>query len=286
MDNLIIVRGGGDIATGTIYKLVKCGFRVLVLEIEKPSAIRRNVAFSEAVYGGSQTVEDLTCLLAKSLEEAKKLLKEGALVMLVDPKGECIEKLQPMAVVDGILAKKNLGTCRDMAPVTVALGPGFTAGKDVDAVIETMRGHSLGRVIYEGQAIKNTGVPGVIAGYDKERVIHSPAEGILRNVKQITETVKQGDVIAVIETADGKVPVTATIDGLLRGLIRDGFFVTKGFKIADIDPRLQEYNNCFTISDKARCIAGGVVEAILHLRMSDSGNPGSHICIPLEGEQV
>lgn len=266
MDNLIIVRGGGDIATGMIYKLYQCGFRVLVLETANPSAIRRNVAFSEAVYNGTQTVENITCVLGKSVEQAVVLLEEGRLVMLIDPKGDCIKQLKPIAVVDGILAKKNLGTNKDMAPITVALGPGFTAGEDVDAVIETMRGHSLGRVIYEGQAIKNTGIPGMVDGYTKERVIHSPAEGILRNVSKITDTVQQGEVIAVIETETDKIPVEATIDGLLRGLIRDGYPVTKGFKIADIDPRLNEYENCFTISDKARCIAGGVVEAILHLK--------------------
>ena len=265
MENLIIVRGGGDIATGTIYRLYQCGFQVLVLEIQNPSAIRRNVAFSEAVYQGEQKVEDATCFLAENLEDAVSMLMEGKLVMLVDPDGESIRKLKPMAVVDGILAKKNLGTNRSMADITVALGPGFEAGKDVDAVIETMRGHSLGRVIYQGKAMKNTGVPGVIGGYAKERVIHSPAGGKLKNVKKITDLVKQGDIIATIETDEESIPVRATIDGLLRGLIRDGYPVTKGFKIADIDPRTDEYENCFTISDKARCIAGGVLEAILHL---------------------
>lgn len=266
MENLVIVRGGGDIATGTIYKLFQCGFRVLILETENPSAIRRNVAFSEAVYNGTQTVEGLTCTLAKTVEEAVSLLEERRLTMLIDPVGECIGQLRPMAVVDGILAKKNLGTHKAMAPITVALGPGFTAGEDVDAVIETMRGHSLGRVIYEGEAIKNTGIPGVIAGFSKERVLHSPAAGVMRNVKKITDTVGKGETIALIETKEGDIPVVATIDGLLRGLIRDGYPVTKGFKIADIDPRLQEYENCFTISDKARCIADGVVEAILYLK--------------------
>ena len=266
MENLVIIRGGGDIATGTIYKLYQCGFKVLVLETENPSAIRRNVAFSEAVYNGTQTVENMTAYLAKSVDEAVSMLEEGQLVMLIDPKGESIDMLKPMAVVDGILAKKNLGTNREMAPITVALGPGFTAGEDVDAVIETMRGHSLGRVIYEGQAIKNTGVPGMVGGFTKERVIHSPAVGVMRNVSKITDTVKKGEVIAFIETEREQIPVEATIDGLLRGLIRDGYPVTKGFKIADIDPRLNEFENCFTISDKARCIAGGVVEAILHLK--------------------
>lgn len=266
MENLIIVRGGGDIATGTIYKLYQCGFKVLILEIENPSAIRRNVAFSEAVYQGWQKVEDVTCFLAENLEEAQKWLQEGKLVMLIDPEGTCIQKLKPLAVVDGILAKENLGTNRAMAPITIALGPGFAAESDVDAVVETMRGHSLGRVIYHGKAIENTGVPGVIAGYAAERVIHSPGKGIMRNVKKITDTVKQGEILAWIENEKERIPVKATIDGLLRGLIRDGYPVTKGFKIADIDPRIQEYDNCFTISDKARCIAGGVLEALLHLK--------------------
>lgn len=266
MNNLIIVRGGGDLATGTIYKLYKCGFPVLILEVAKPSAIRRNVAFSEAVYQGTQNVEDVTCYYAPSLTQAESLLRERKLVVLVDPKGSSIAQLKPMAVVDAILAKKNLGTNKAMAPVTVALGPGFTAGLDVDAVIETKRGHNLGRVLWQGCAVPNTGIPGIIGGYGKERVIHSPAEGILRNVCKITDTVKKGQEIAVVETENGNVSVAASLDGLLRGLIRDGYPVTKGFKIADIDPRTEEYQNCFTISDKARCIAGGVVEAILQLK--------------------
>ena len=263
MKNLVVVRGGGDLATGTIYKLKKSGFPVLILEVEKPSAIRRNVAFSEAVYQGIQTVEDMTCYLAESPEQAETLLREGKLAVLVDPMGESVSKLKPLAVVDAILAKKNLGTHRNLAPITVALGPGFRAGEDVDAVIETKRGHNLGRVLWSGCAAPNTGIPGIIGGYGRERVIHCPAEGILRNVKKITDTVSKGDVIAVVETENGTVPVEATLDGILRGLIRDGYPVKVGFKMADIDPRVDEYNNCFTISDKARCIAGGVLEAIL-----------------------
>ena len=268
VENLIIVRGGGDLATGTIYKLHQCGFPVLVLETENPSAIRRNVAFSEAVYQGTQTVEGLTCTLASSVAEAEEWLKRGKLTMLADPAGTAIDYFTPLAVVDAILAKKNLGTCRDMAPITVALGPGFTAGVDVDAVVETKRGHNLGKVLYSGSAAPNTGIPGIIGGYGKERVIHSPAAGILRNAAKITDTVEKGQVIAYVETENGKISVYATLTGLLRGLIRDGYPVSQGFKIADIDPRLDEYDNCFTISDKARCIAGGVLEAILHLRES------------------
>ena len=266
MKDLIIVRGGGDLATGTIYKLYQCGFPILILEVPQPSAIRRNVAFSEAVYQGAQTVEDVTCHCAQSLGQAEAMLQEGKLVVLVDPKGESISKLKPLAVVDAILAKKNLGTHREMAPITVALGPGFTAGEDVDAVVETKRGHNLGRVLWQGTAAPNTGIPGVIGGYGRERVMHCPAEGILRNISKITDTVKKGQQIAVVETGNGDVPVLASLDGLLRGLIRDGYPVTRGFKIADIDPRMEEYQNCFTISDKARCIAGGVVEAILRLK--------------------
>ena len=263
MKNLIIVRGGGDLATGTIYKLKKSGFPVLILEVPNPSAIRRNVAFCEAVYQGTQTVEDMTCYLVESVEQAEQFINEGKLCVLVDPMGESIARLKPLAVIDAILAKKNLGTNRNMAPITLALGPGFTAGEDVDAVIETKRGHNLGRVLWEGTAAPNTGIPGVIGGYGKERVIHCPAKGILRNVKKITDTVSRGEVIAVVETEEGDVSVEATLDGILRGLIRDGYPVHVGFKMADIDPRAEEYENCFTISDKARCIAGGVLEALL-----------------------
>lgn len=263
MKNLIIVRGGGDLATGSIYKLKKSGFPVLILETANPSAIRRNVAFCEAVYQGSQTVEDLTCYLANSPEQAEAFLREGRLAVLVDPQGGSIPRLKPLAVVDAILAKKNLGTDRNMAPITVALGPGFEAGVDVDAVIETKRGHHLGRVLRTGSAAPNTGIPGIIGGYGRERVIHCPAKGILRNVKKITDIVSRGETIALVETENGTVPVKATLDGILRGLIRDGYPVDVGFKMADIDPRAEELGNCFTISDKARCIAGGVLEAIL-----------------------
>ena len=201
--------------------------------------------------------------MAESLKQAEDCLREGKLAVLVDPVGESIPALKPLAVVDAILAKKNLGTSRAMAPITVGLGPGFTAGENVDAVIETKRGHNLGRVLWTGTAAPNTGIPGVIWGYGKERVIHCPAEGILRNVRKITDTVSRGDVIAYVETDHGMIPVEATLDGILRGLIRDGYPVKAGFKMADIDPRTEELENCFTISDKARCIAGGVLEAIL-----------------------
>lgn len=264
MKDIIIVRGGGDIATGTIHKLVQCGFKVLVLEIEKPSAIRINVAFCQAVYDKIKVIEDCCCELCHSLDKAYDVMNQGRVAMMIDVEGKIIQEVKPLAVVDAILAKKNLGTHRHMAPITIGLGPGFKAGEDVDAVIETMRGHDLGRVIYQGKAMKNTGAPGLIKGYGKERVIHAPVEGIVKTCKKITDQVKTGDVIAMIDDY----PVCASMDGILRGLIHDGYKVHKGFKMADIDPRIDEVKNCFTISDKARCIAGGVVEAIMHLRGS------------------
>lgn len=258
-NDIIIVRGGGDIASGAIQKLHRSGFRVLVLEIENPTAIRRNVAFSDAVYNGESEVEGTKAVLIKNLKELEEAFNNNLIPIAVDPKGEYIEKLKPLAVVDGILAKKNLGTKKTMAPITVALGPGFEAGVDVDIVIETMRGHNLGRLIFEGFAIENTGVPGEIAGFSKERVIHSPTEGIIKNIKTIGDIVKAGEVIAKV----GDEPIYASIDGLLRGIIKNGFLVNKGLKIADIDPRLKEVANYTTISDKARNIGGGVLEAIL-----------------------
>lgn len=272
--DLIVVRGAGDLATGTIHRLKKAGFRLLVLEAEHPAAIRRQVALSEAVYAGSARVEDVEAvrmdvdLVEKKnrkelLEpEMERIWKKDGVPVLVDPAGLSIAALRPAVVVDAILAKKNLGTTKEMAPLVIALGPGFTAGEDVDVVIETKRGHNLGRVIRSGSAVPNTGIPGIIGGYGKERVMHAQAEGILRNAASIGDIVEARAVIAEIETENGTVPVEASLSGLLRGLIRDGYPVTKGFKIADIDPRKEELQNCFTISDKARCIAGSVLEVI------------------------
>lgn len=255
----VVVRGGGDIATGTIHRLYRCGFSVLVLETERPSAIRRYVAFSEAVYEGSWRVEGVEAVHVRNLEEAKQCRSQGKVPVLSDATCSCLKYFRPRVLVDAILAKRNLGTTLDMADTVIALGPGFTAGRDAHFVIETMRGHDLGRVLTEGTAMANTGVPGVIVGYGKERVIHSPADGIMVNCSRIGEIVKKDQVIAYV----GQVPVKASLTGVLRGLLRDGYPVTEGFKIADIDPRESEQKNCFTISDKARCIAGGVLEGIL-----------------------
>lgn len=262
---LIIVRGGGDIASGTIHRLHRCGYPVVILETGFPSAIRRQVAFSEAVYDGVSEVEGVICRRAADWAQAQEILAGGEVAMLTDPDGGILTQVRPWALIDGILAKKNLGTNRQMADKTIGLGPGFTAGKDVDLVIETQRGHNLGRIIGSGSAAPNTGVPGLIGGYGRERVIHSPARGIFLGQRQIGDYVEKGSRIATIVTGAGEVPVEASLSGLIRGMIKDKYPVTEGLKIIDIDPRKGEYENCFTISDKARCIAGSVLEALLYL---------------------
>lgn len=262
----ILVRGAGDLATGIILRLWSCGFRVAVTECRKPSAIRRRAALCEAVWEGTSCVEGARCRRVETLRQAELAEEEGVIPLFVDEEAACIHLLHPAAVIDAILAKRNLGTAREMAPITVGVGPGFTAGEDVDAVVETMRGHSLGRVIWQGAAIPNTGIPGEIEGFSSERVIHSPASGPMRFVKENGKTavdigaaVKKGQIIAWA----GDTPVYASLDGVLRGLIREGYEVKKGLKIADIDPRPEQAAFCDTVSDKARAVAGGAVEALL-----------------------
>lgn len=261
-DDIIVVRGGGDIASGAIQKLYRSGFKVLVLETETPSAIRRKVAFCEAVYEKEIEIEGIKARLVANDEEIKDCWDSDILPVMIDSRGKVIERLKPLAVVDGILAKQNFGTKRSMAPITIALGPGFSAPEDVDIVIETMRGHNLGRIIEEGRASENTGVPGIIAGFGIERVIYSDYSGVIINIEKIGNVVEKGDVIAVV----GDNEIYASISGVLRGIIRDGYKVKKGLKIADIDPRIREKDNCFTISDKARNIGGAVLESILYLK--------------------
>ena len=295
---LIICRGAGDLATGIIHRLHRAGHRVIALETDYPAAIRRQVSFCEAVYDGSAAVEGVTARLVPALTDAETdtetysgindtpaahiasemwdssaieaVLEAGEVPLLIDPKGESIALLKPDVVVDAIIAKKNLGTTINMAPLVIGVGPGFTAGKDVHLVIESMRGHNLARIITDGMAQPNTGVPGNIAGFTSERVIHAPAAGYIYDVRKIGDIVQKGDEIARIypdkESYDNAlseyVPVNATITGIIRGLIREGYYFREGFKIADIDPREGELSNCFTISDKARSIAGSVLEAV------------------------
>lgn len=260
-EKLIIVRGGGDLATGTIHRLWSAGLPVLVLETTKPAAIRRQVSVCEAVYDGRTTVEGMTAVLTDNYDEVHRIIAEGNVPVMIDAEGKCIEALKPQIVVDAIIAKKNLGTHKAMAPVTIGLGPGFNAGEDVDYCIETKRGHNLGRIIKEGYAAANTGIPGNIGGFTSERVIHASAAGVFYNVAKIGDIVEAGQEIAYILSDEGdRISVKTAISGILRGLLRDSYKVTEHFKIADIDPRIEELANCFTISDKARCIAGSVLE--------------------------
>lgn len=262
MNDLIMVRGGGDMATAVVHKLTRSGFRVLVLEMDRPSSIRRQVSLSEAVYDGQAEVEGVCARLIRDEDEMRAAWHAGVVPIVIDPRADSVQHLKPEVLIDATISKRNLGMRKDMAPLTIALGPGFCAGTDVHAVIETMRGHNLGRIITQGCAQANTGIPGSIGGYAAERVIHAQYEGSLRCVRRIGDSVAQGEVIARIESREGAFPVYASISGLIRGMIRDGFPVTAGFKIADIDPRKEEYENCFTISDKARCIAGSVLELV------------------------
>ena len=255
--DLVVVRGGGDLATGVIMRLVNAGFPVVVLETEKPTVIRTTVSFAQAMFGGATKVEGMIAKHCKDVDEAMTAMQSGIVPLLVDPQGKTLENLKPICIVDAILAKKNLGTKIDDAPLVIALGPGFTAGVDCHVVIETKRGHSLGRVIREGQAIANTGIPGIIAGFGRERVIHSPAQGIFISDHTIGDLVSTGEVIAHV----GKTAVVASLDGMIRGLLNNGLEVPQGFKIADIDPRGLEADFT-TVSDKAKAIGGSVLEVL------------------------
>ena len=255
----VLMRGGGDIATGIALRLWRSGMDVCICEIPVPTAIRRTVCFSEAVRLGEVTVEGVTARLCE-MEEIPDLLDQRIIPVLIDPEGTSIPLLSPDVVVDAILAKRNLGTTRDMAPVVIGVGPGFTAGTDCHAAVETMRSHYLGRVLYEGSPLENTAVPGLIGGYAGERVLRAPADGVFQGARQIGDQVRSGDVAGYV---DG-VPMVCTIDGVLRGLLADGVVVHKGMKSGDVDPRCA-VDHCFCASDKALAVGGGVLEAILAL---------------------
>jgi len=253
MSNWLIVRGAGDIATGVIVRLVRCGFCVVALESPRPSAIRRTVSLCEAVYAGEAQVEGITARLVSALPSEWP----GYVPVLIDTDCRVLQKADLAALVDAILAKRNLGTRMDMAPATVGLGPGFTAGEDVHAVVETMRGHDLGRVLWQGSALPNTGVPGMVGGYSVERVIHAPVEGKVHILRDIGSKVEKNELLATID----RTPVCAKIPGVVRGMIREGYQVFRGMKMADVDPR--ENADWHSVSDKARAVSGGVVEALM-----------------------
>lgn len=254
----ILIRGGGELATGVAHRLSRCHLNVVMTEVPRPQAVRREIAFCEAVYEGEKEVEGLTARLVSSADDVLRAWQEGKLPLMVDPGAKVRDILKPDVLVDAIIAKKNLGTRLTDARLVIGLGVGFTAGKDVHVVIETNRGHNLGRLILSGEAEPDTGVPGVIAGYAAERLLRAPEAGIFKTSKKIGDQVDAGAVVATVNGA----PVTAAIGGIIRGLLRDGAEVYQGMKSGDIDPRgIRQY--CYTISDKTRTIAGGVLEAIL-----------------------
>jgi xanthine dehydrogenase accessory factor len=274
-DILVVVKGGGDLATGVAHRLHRVGMKVVVTELAQPTVIRRAVAFASAVFEGEVAVEGVVARRVEDAAQALALLPEGVIPVLVDPSASVIRELKPNVVVDAVIAKRNTGTKITDAPV-VALGPGFTAGLDAHAVIETNRGHDLGRVILEGQAAPDTGIPGPVMGYASERVVRAPGGGVFRGVKAIGDKVEAGDVVA----RAGDQPVLAPISGVLRGLLADGLVVKEGMKVGDVDPR-GVHGHCFTISDKARAIGGSVLEAILYLlRERGKGNPKPQIGQP------
>lgn len=257
---LVVIRGAGDLATGIALRLWRAKIRVVMTDLERPTAIRRTVCFSQAIVHGETTVEDVKARKALDAKEALAHLEDGVIPVLADPTGACIPALRPDAVVDAILAKRNLGTRITDAPVVIGVGPGFTAGEDCHAVVETMRGHTLGRVIWQGSAIPNTGIPGLIGGFAGERVLRAPADGVFHALLPIGAQVKMGEVAAMV----GDKPMLCTLDGVLRGILADGTPVFQGMKAGDIDPRC-EVSHCYCASDKALAIGGGVLEAILNL---------------------
>jgi xanthine dehydrogenase accessory factor len=259
-DILVVIKGGGDLATGVAHRLHRAGMQIVVTELAQPTVIRRAVAVASAVFEGQVEVEGLVARLVESDQRIRAILAVGLVPVVIDPRGEVIARLRPTVVVDAIMAKRNTGTRITDAPIVIALGPGFTAGVDVHAVIETNRGHNLGRVILSGSAEPHTGVPGPTAGYTHERVLRAPCEGTFTGKRHIGDLVEAGEVVASVAGQ----PVTAKIPGVVRGLLADGLLVKGGTKVGDVDPQgVREH--CFTISDKARAIGGGVLEAVLYL---------------------
>ena len=263
MGKLVIIKGAGDLATGIAHRLFRSGFAVVMTELALPTVIRRTAAFAEAVFTGQTAVEEVMAVRTE-LADVLQVIERGQIPVVVDPQGQVVSRYKALAVVDAILAKKNTGTKLADAPIVIGVGPGFTAGQDVHAVVESKRGHYLGRLITKGSALPNTGVPGDIGGYTRERILRAPCQGIFTGVARIGDEVLAGDTVAYVENQ----PVKATITGILRGLLHDQLMVQEGMKIGDIDPRCI-LEHCFSISDKARAIGGGVLEAILFYRSKE-----------------
>lgn len=276
----VLIKGAGDLASGIACRLHQSGFSVVMTDLPVPTAVRRTVAFSRCVYEDTVTIEQSSARLCHSLSEIHAALNDDMIAVVVDPEAKIRTELNPDVVVDAIIAKTNLGTTLADAPVVIAVGPGFTAGVDCHCVVETKRGHYLGRCIYDGSAIANTGIPGDIGGYTVQRILRAPADGIFHPIISIGTIVEPGDICGVVfpiteisesadhpnvrsERTDG-IPMRSEIPGVVRGLLQDGVPVTKGLKSGDVDPRCAP-EHCSTVSDKARAIGGGVLEAILHL---------------------
>ena len=257
---LVWIKGGGDLGTGVAHRLHRAGLQVIISELPQPLVVRRTVSFASAIYEGRITIEGIEARSAYDAAEIESLLAQSFVPVIPDPTGQVTTLLQPDVAVDARMAKRSLDTTLCDAPIVIGLGPGFVAGQDVHAVIETMRGHDLGRVILEGRAQPDTRVPGAIQGYSHERVLRAPCSGLFRGQLHIGEHVERGQIVAYV----GEHPVSASITGVLRGLLHDGLIVQHNQKLGDIDPR-GIVEHCFTISDKARAVAGGVLEAILYL---------------------
>lgn len=266
VENLkVLIRGAGELATGVAHRLHRSHFKVCLLETGRPMAVRRGVSFCEAVYEGEKTVEGVTCKLVDTLDNIVDAWQQGRIPLLIDPENNTKAGLKADVEVDAIIAKKNLGTRMTDASLVIALGPGFSAGKDVHIVIETNRGHNLGRIITAGEAEPDTGIPGPIGGFDRERVWHAPLAGVFTTDKKIGDRVIAGEVAGRV----GNTPVMTEIAGIIRGLLRNDTRVPEGMKLGDIDPRGDE-EYCYTISDKSRTISGGVLEAIMRTCNTES----------------
>ena len=260
---LVAVKGAGDLATGVIHRLKRARFAVMATELPHPTVLRRTIAFAEAIALEHMTVEGITAQHAHSIQDTRVILENGFVPILIDPDGIVFKHMHPDVLVEATLSKYNSGINMKDAPIVIALGPGYEAGVDVHAVVETNRGHNLGRVYLEGKAEPNTGVPGTIGGYAGERLLRAPCAGRLYAVHQIGDQIREGEVVAFVKSGDVTTPIIAAIPGILRGLVRDDLIVNTGMKVGDIDPRaIREH--CFTLSDKSRAIGGGVLEAILY----------------------
>ena len=262
LPQVVLIKGAGDLASGVAHRLHRCGFKIIMTEIEKPTVVRRTVSFAQAIFDKTMEVEGVLSERVNKVDECNRVWEEDKIPLLVDPPLECLPKISPGALIEATVTKKNTGVNKHKAPLVMALGPGYRAGEDaradVHAVVETARGHDLGKAIYSGEALPNTGIPGEIEGFTDERLLKATSSGIFHAMCSIGDKVKAGDVVAYI----GSKPVKANLNGMIRGLLYRGLYVKEGMKVGDIDPRA-ERKHCFTVSDKARAIAGGVLEVLL-----------------------